>query len=243
MVIAGGVFAAQIPWLIFGLRAGAIVDRIDRRRVIMAVDSVRTVLLAVLAVTVATGTASVPIVYAILFASGVGDTLVMTAGITFVPSLVPRASMTRAVLAHHRHPPDRCIAARPSDRGVAVHPQRLAALRRGRRVVPRRGAAADPGAEPAAARARTDEPHSGDVRRGLHLLWHDRVLRVLAMCIFVMNVTLGATMAVLVIYAGERLGLGATGYGLLGAAIAAGGLIGTAVVNRLVQPVRRRACC
>ena len=62
----------------------------------MAVDSVRTVLLAVLAVTVATGTASVPIVYAILFASGVGDTLVMTAGISFVPSLVPRASMTRA---------------------------------------------------------------------------------------------------------------------------------------------------
>ena len=38
MLIAGGVFAAQVPWLLFGLHAGAIVDRIDRRRLIMRVD-------------------------------------------------------------------------------------------------------------------------------------------------------------------------------------------------------------
>jgi MFS family permease len=58
---------------------------------------------------------------------------------------------------------------------------------------------------------------------------------VLALCIFVMNVTLTGTLAVLVIYAFDRLGLGPTGYGLLVASIAIGGLIGTLTATRLVE--------
>jgi predicted MFS family arabinose efflux permease len=82
---------------------------------------------------------------------------------------------------------------------------------------------------------------AGGVRTGVRLLWRDRVLRVLALCIFVMNLTLGATMAVLVIYAAQRLGAGPTGYGLLGAAVGLGGLVGTAVVDPLLHRFGARA--
>jgi predicted MFS family arabinose efflux permease len=235
ILIAGGVFAAQIPWLLFGLRAGATVDRTDRRKLIMAVDTARTALMAVLAVTVATGAASVALVYVLLFCSGIGDTLVMTAGIAFVPALVPRAAMTRAyscMIATRLV--GASLLARPIGAWLFTRDASMpffvdaasffgGVLLLTRVPCPTRTPSAD-----------TIEDPGGAVRSGLRLLWADRVLRVLAMCIFIMNVTLSATMAILVIYAGERLGIGATGYGLLGASIAVGGLVGTLVVNRLV---------
>ena len=233
MLIAGGVFAAQIPWLLFGLYSGALVDRLDQRRLIMTVDLVRTVLIAVLAAAVFTGSASVTLVYVLLFASGTGDTLVMTAGISMVPSLVPRPQMTPRVLAARRNPARRSDPACPADRRVAVHTREHGApfvvdavsFLGGVLLLTR---------VPSTPRTPSPEPARTDVREGLRLLWRDRVLRVLAMCIFVMNVTLGATLAVLVLYASQRLGLGATGYGLLGASIAVGGLVGTTLVDRLL---------
>lgn len=240
ILVAGGVFAAQIPWLLFGLRAGVVVDRVDRRKLIMVVDTARTALLAVLAITVATGTANVALLYLLLFASGTGDTLVMTAGIAFVPALVPKAAMTRAY--------SRIVATRLIGASLLARPIGAWLFSRDASVPFAVDAASflggvlllarvpSPARAPTPATPGTAEAADpgGAVRSGLRLLWTDRVLRVLAMCIFVMNVTLSATMAVLVIYAGERLGLGATGYGLLGACVALGGLLGTAVVDRLV---------
>jgi predicted MFS family arabinose efflux permease len=57
---------------------------------------------------------------------------------------------------------------------------------------------------------------------------------MLAAAIFVMNTMLGSTLAILVLYVRVRLGLGAAGYGLLLACSAAGGVIGTIIVKRLV---------
>jgi predicted MFS family arabinose efflux permease len=52
-------------------------------------------------------------------------------------------------------------------------------------------------------------------------------MRTLALTIFAFNVTFGAAWGVLVLYAGERLGLGPVGFGLLTTAVAIGGIIGT----------------
>jgi len=49
-----------------------------------------------------------------------------------------------------------------------------------------------------------------------------------------MNIMMGSTLAILVLYVRVRLGLGAAGYGLLLACSAAGGVIGTVIVNRLI---------
>jgi MFS family permease len=41
--------AGWLPWLLFALPAGAVVDRLDRRRVMWAVDTARALVVAALA--------------------------------------------------------------------------------------------------------------------------------------------------------------------------------------------------
>ena len=52
-------------------------------------------------------------------------------------------------------------------------------------------------------------------------------MRTLALTIVAFNVTYGAAWSVLVLYASERLGMDAVGFGLLTTAIAVGGIVGT----------------
>ena len=56
---------------------------------------------------------------------------------------------------------------------------------------------------------------------------HHAAVRTLVLTIFTFNITFGAAWSVLVLYAIERLGLGAVGFGLLTTVAAVGGLAGT----------------
>jgi predicted MFS family arabinose efflux permease len=58
-------------------------------------------------------------------------------------------------------------------------------------------------------------------------------MRTLALTILLFNVTYGAAWSVLVLYAGQRLGMDAVGFGLMTAAIAVGGIIGTVAYGTL----------
>jgi MFS family permease len=235
ILIAGAAAAPQVPWLLAGLASGAIVDRFDQRRLLMWVDTARAALIAVLAVAVWTGTASVPVVYVLLFLSGLGDTVVSTASIAITPSLVGRDRLPRANArllstrlvggALLARPVGAWLFSRNAGTPFAVDAVSFVLgvfLVAG---LPKRGVRA-PSAAPAGPRR---------VRDGLGLLWADPVLRTLALCIFVMNVTLSSVTAVLVLIARDRLGLGPSGYGLLLATVAVGGLIGTTIVNRLLD--------
>jgi MFS family permease len=51
--------ARFLPWLLFGLFAGAIVDRVDRVRLMVGVNVARAALIAGLAAVVATGNATI----------------------------------------------------------------------------------------------------------------------------------------------------------------------------------------
>lgn len=86
----------QLPWLLFGLFAGVVVDRSDQRRLAVLVDVVRAVALAVLVVAVATGAANVALVYVVAFVCGVGETFRDTATATLLPPLVKDADLDRA---------------------------------------------------------------------------------------------------------------------------------------------------
>ncbi|MFI1988736.1 MFS transporter [Actinoplanes sp. NPDC020271] len=95
-LIAGGAFAAQLPWLLFSLVSGAVVDRLDRRRLIVTVDLLRGGVLAGLAVVIASGHVSVPLIYLASFLLGVGETLADTAYGALLPAVVPAAELERA---------------------------------------------------------------------------------------------------------------------------------------------------
>src|SRR5512147_2850233 len=55
LVVSMAVMAQVLPPLLFGVVAGAMADRLDRRRIVIVVNLVRALVLAVLAATVATG--------------------------------------------------------------------------------------------------------------------------------------------------------------------------------------------
>ncbi len=77
-----------------------------------------------------------------------------------------------------------------------------------------------------------------DIREGWRWLWAHPAVRTLAITIFTFNVTFGAAWSVLVLYARERLGMSALGFGLITTAMAVGGLLGTASYGWLERRVR-----
>jgi MFS family permease len=95
-LVAGLVVAQYVPWLLLGIPAGAVVDRVDVRRLMAGVDVLRTLALTGLVVAVATGTAALPVLYAVALGVGIGETLHDTAVQTAVPRVVPDAQLERA---------------------------------------------------------------------------------------------------------------------------------------------------
>src|SRR5919108_4370122 len=86
----------SLPWLIFALQAGSIVDCSDRRKVMLWVNAGRLLILLCLTLAVMTGYASLPILYVAALLLGIGETLVDTALTSIVPSVVPKDRLTWA---------------------------------------------------------------------------------------------------------------------------------------------------
>jgi predicted MFS family arabinose efflux permease len=76
-----------------------------------------------------------------------------------------------------------------------------------------------------------------EIAEGFRWLMGQRLLRMMSILIGLLNVTLTAATAVLVLLARERLGLGSVGYGLLFTALAAGGILGSVVGDRLIKRI------
>jgi predicted MFS family arabinose efflux permease len=72
-----------------------------------------------------------------------------------------------------------------------------------------------------------------EMAEGIRWLTAHPPMRTLALTIIAFNVTYGAAWSVLVLYASERLGMSAVGFGLLTTAIAIGGVIGTSAYGGL----------
>ncbi|MER6269937.1 hypothetical protein [Streptomyces sp900105755] len=68
LAIASVTACGYAPWLLFGLLGGAVADRVDQRRAMWAVDTVRGLLVAAFALAVALGHASIPLLLLLAFA-------------------------------------------------------------------------------------------------------------------------------------------------------------------------------
>ncbi|MFF7977441.1 MFS transporter [Streptomyces sp. NPDC007905] len=239
-VVAGAAFAQQLPWLLFSLVSGVLVDRVDRRMVVGAVGVMRAVVMGGLALLVWQGWANVPIVYAAVFLLGVGATLSDNAGQALLPSVVadgdlPKAnaglSGIRMVCNQFAGPPlggwlFAVAAAVPFGMDAACFA--LGALLMF--SLPRRGTG---GSDTAPAEPARRGSIRKEMAEGLRWLWNHNALRTLAVTMGLMNVTYGGTYATYVLYSRERLGLTEVGYGFLLAATAVGGVVGTLAVARL----------
>ena len=235
LLVAGALFAQQLPWLIFALFSGALVDRLEPARLMVIVDLLRAAAIGGLAASVLAGTAHLAALYGALFILGLGATVSNTAALSLPPLLVGPADLIRA---------------NAGLQGVQLVGVDL--------VGPPLGAylfvlaAGLPFAFDAATfvvgaaliasirRRRPPDPvpdHTGlrrEIVEGIRWLLAHPGMRMLAVTLCVMNIMLGSTLAILVLYVRARLGLGAIGYGTLLACSAAGGVIGTVIVQRLL---------
>lgn len=87
---------AFLPWLLVGLPAGVLVDRVDRRRAMAAANGVRVLAAAGLAVAVATGIVTIWWLYAAVLVWGLGETVYDNAATALVPDYVERHGLDRA---------------------------------------------------------------------------------------------------------------------------------------------------
>ena len=91
------VFAAsRLPWLFFGLVAGAWVDTRPPRTTMIQMDGVRFLTMAVLGAAVLAGVATIPLVLATAFIMGLADCAHIPAAAAFLPSIVKSGELDRA---------------------------------------------------------------------------------------------------------------------------------------------------
>lgn len=233
ILVAAGAILQFLPWLVFGLHAGAIADRFDRRRLVMLANGARAVVLLALCVFLFTGTANIGIVLATAFLYGTAEVFVDTAGSTLLPMIVKPADLGIGnarlqagylVANQFAGPP---LGAFLFAAGTAW-PFLLEVVCVALAVVLISRMARTPVPTRASTGSATEKSHvHTDIAEGLRWLWRNPPVRMLVLIILVFNVTWAAPWGVLVLYATEHLHMGAIGYGALTTASAAGGLLAT----------------
>jgi MFS family permease len=235
-LIAGLAFVVTLPWVLFALPAGALADRLDRRRLMLGANAVRAVTLGALAAALAADAGSIWLLYAVAAGLGTAETLYDTAAQSILPQLVPRDRLSRAN--------GRLFAAEitanefvgPPVGGLLIVAGAVAAF-----ATPAALWAVAIGAlllVPGPYRVERVERTTlrADVAEGLRFLWGHRLLRTLAGMVGTFNFASNAAWAVLVLYAvGPRsaVGLSEPAFGALLATSAAGMLTGSLVAERV----------
>ena len=234
LLVSMALLSQYLPHLVFGLIAGAAADRLDRRRIVIGVNLGRAVVLAVLAATIVSGNVNIAVVLVALFVLGTAETFADGASSTLIPGLVARedlgvanARMQGAFLLTNQllAPP---IGAFLFVVGMALpFATNAACFALGALLVSR--VVYSPTNQPSRERSSL----LGDMAEGVRWLVGHPPMRTLALTIFTFNVTFGAAWSVLVLYAGQRLGMDELGFGLLTTAVAVGGIVGIASYDRL----------
>ncbi len=234
--------AALLRWappLVFGLSAGVLSDRLNRRRIVIAADSVRAAVLGILVATMITDHLTVTGALLALGMLATAEVFADNSYITLTPMLVHRDDLAIAnsrlqagfiTLNQLAGPPIGAglFAAGTAWPFVTQAVLVLAGVLLVSRVV-----------VPAFDRS-THEAASGvlrDIAEGFRWTAHHAAVRTLSLTILIFNVTFGAAWSVLVLYAQQRLGLGAVGFGLLATISAAGGLLGTGLYGWITRRV------
>src|SRR4051794_9700370 len=228
--------ATALGTLSIALHAGAMVDRLDRRRVMVLMDVIRLVVLLAFSVLVLTDAVPIGVIYVAAFLLGAADVTFDGAARSVVPALVPveRLDAANGRLAAATDTTQELLgppagvalfalaAAAPFvfDAGTfAVSAVVLATIagsfrpiREGRRSTFRR-----------------------EIGEGLRFVRRSTTLRVLASGTGMLAFFSSANVAVLVLFALETLGLPRAGYGYLLMTLAIGGVLGSLGVERLTK--------
>jgi len=231
-----------VPYLLFGLVLGALVDRVDRKRMMLLTDVGRAAVIAVLPALALSGTLRVGDIYAVAFVQSTLGILFNCGEFAAIPSLVGRDDLVAAngritatnsagqilgpilagVLVTFMSPADLLFFDAAS---FLLSAASLAAIRRGFNS--------------------TDRPTDAnagvigllrDVRAGLRYVWSNPVLRSISLMMALINFVASTENSQLVLFAKRVLGASDSEVAVLFAA----GAAGIVVVSVAAAPIRRR---
>jgi MFS family permease len=242
VLIAGLSFAVTLPWLLFALQAGALADRLDRRKAMLGANCARGLLLAVIVIAVLAGGGSIWALYVLAVAIGVAETIYDTSAQSIVPQLVGRDQLTRANGRLYAVQLAANQFAGPPLAGflIAISAVLAFAAPAGLWLLAILALLLVPG------QYRVQRPQRStlraDIAEGLRFLWGNRLLRTLAIMVGLFNIATTASSAILVLFAvgpSSAMGLSEQAFGVLLAATAAGSVLGSFVTERLVALIGR----
>ncbi|MGC4109130.1 MAG: MFS transporter [Nocardioides sp.] len=239
ILVASATLLQRVPWLLLGLHAGAIADRLDRRVMVALCDGARAVVLFCLSLTILTGTVSISLVLVAMFLLGVAEVFAETATRTLLPMVVE-----------------------PDDLGIGNARLQTGFVGLNQLVGPALGAVffALGHAIPFVTQAvcvtlgviliwQIGTPKGGvataprraigvEIREGIDWLMGNRAIRTLALVIVTFNITFATAWSTLVLYATQHLHMSESAYGLLATSAAVGGLVSTSFYGWLERHLR-----
>ena len=237
---------AFVPWLLFGVLSGVVVDRVDRRRAMAVANSVRTLAAAAIALQISTGTLSIWSLYICVLVWGIGETVYDNATIAMIPSLVRKNQLEKA--NSRMQAADQLVQnfiAQPiagvlfavaivipvwsTAAGFFV----AAALAFGLPLAAGRAVhTEDDGSVSLTPRAPTTA--RADAHEAWLFLWRNRFLRNMVVVTSAVGGFLSLAQAALVLFALETLEVPAAAFGLVVAGVGVGAIIGALVSSSLV---------
>ena len=235
--VAGIMVAQRLPWLLLSLHGGALADRLDRRRLMAVIEVLRTAVLIIVGLAVATHSLSLVLLYGAAAALGGLEAVFSASSHAAVPALVPTSELPRAngylqsaqIAGSQFAGPAlggllfAAAAAAPFVldgvsflASAALLALALPRVRGGRRVAPVTTVTAD-------------------VKAGVSWFRASPLLRLLALVIAGLSFCWAMVTAVTVLYGLEVLHLSGVGYGLFLAVGAAGEVAGGILAARLLR--------
>ncbi len=232
--------AASLPWFLFALPAGALVDRLDRRVVMVVANVFRAGVMVALALMVLGEASSLFVLYLLAFCLGAAETMFDNAAQAIMPRLVARESLEKAngrlyaveLIANQFVGPPvggllfAAVATLPFfvDAASFAISAGLIFLIAGSFRSPRDAT----------------QPSTNlrqDIAEGLRWLWGHRLLRTLAIFLGLENMMNTACFSIFVLFALEILDLSEAGFGLLLTSLALGSLVGSMTTPRFAKAV------
>ncbi|WP_336204995.1 MFS transporter [Nonomuraea sp. LPB2021202275-12-8] len=234
--------AATLPWLLFALPAGAIADRLDRRRIMVLANVARAAVLVAAAALGALGLMNLWIMLGAVLLASVSEVFADIAAQSVLPMTVSPAHITRA---NGRVVSTQMIgnefagapvagllvtllpAAVFGAPGLLYGAAGLLLLGMRGRFLPR-------------AESTGQRSMAGDIGEALRYLWAHRLLRTMAVSAGMLNLASAAYFGVFVLWVvgeGSRMGMEPSSYGLVMTALAVGAVAGSLVSERVTRLV------
>lgn len=228
--------AEYAAFLVIGLPAGAWVDRMRKRRVLIVADLVRATVLAVVVATAVTGHASIPLLIVAGLVISVATVFFDVSHQSYIPGLV---GLDHLVEGNSKLQATASVAqvAAPAIGGLALRvitaPALIAVT-----VVTYLASAFAVGRirhQETPPHPDTRRPLKVEIAEGLQFVVHEPYLRRIVACTSLGNFAGAIAGAVTVIYVLRTLGLGTAAYGAILSAGSIGALLGALAAGRLAQ--------